>query len=264
MSLRHFAALAAIFAGFTQQPVFAQDQPVFLRSICTKTQPGKGAEFEELLSRTALKAAQFNISQGKLARYVVSRNMYPGGSSAECDYISSFFYNGAPAENTTEVTSAAWANARVGMPYPAFLAKLNSIAHTVRTDVYIAVARTGASQLGDYLVLNRMKVQDPEAWGELEGKTWKPIQEARIKDGQLRAWGSYSKVLPSGSGEPYSAITADVYPSWDALWGQKPIMGYVQQAHPTMSGEEFNEKTSKAREIVSREVFKIVQAEGTR
>jgi hypothetical protein len=264
MSLRHFAALAAVFAGLMQQPAFAQDQPIFLRSICTKTQPGKGTEFEELLSRTALKAAQYNISQGKLARYIVLRNMYPGGSSAECDYISSFLYAGAPAENTTEVTTAAWANARVGMPYPAFLARLNSIAHTVRVEIYGAVARTGVSQLGDYVVLNRMQVQDQEAWGELESKIWKPIQDARIKVGQLRAWGSYAKVLPSGSGEPYSAMTADIYPSWEALWNQKPITGYVQQAHPTMSEQEFNDKTSKAREIVSREVFKIVQAEGTR
>jgi len=51
---------------------------------------------EDLLSKNALKASQYNISQGELARYVVLRNVYPGGSSAECDYISSFFYGGPP------------------------------------------------------------------------------------------------------------------------------------------------------------------------
>src|SRR5204863_5552757 len=119
---------------------------------------------------------------------------YPGGSSAECDYLSSFFYSGFPPETTFEITSAAWAAAKVGMTYESFLAKLNSIARTVRVEMYVATARTGASHAGDYIAINRMKVHDSEAWNELETKIWKPIQEARVKDGQLRAWSSYELI----------------------------------------------------------------------
>jgi len=263
MSLRHLTFLAALFAGLTLQPLFAQDQPIFLRSICTKAQPGKGPELEDLLSKNALKASQYNISQGELARYVVLRNVYPGGSSAECDYISSFFYGGPPPETTTEGSSAAWVAAKVGMTYPAFLTRLNSIAHTVRIDLYVAQARAGSSQVGDYVMLNRMQVHDSAAWSELETKIWKPIQEARIKDSQMRAWSSYERIIPSGTGEPYSALTADIFASWDAIWKQKSILEYARQAHPNMSEQEFGEKTSKARDLVSREVFKIILAAGS-
>ena len=120
-----------------------------------------------------------------------------------------------------------------------------------------------AAGVGDYIAINRMKVHDSEAWNELETKIWKPIQEARVKDGQLRAWSSYELILPSGTGQPYSALTADVFPSWDAMWKQKPLDGYVNKAHPHMSQQEFGEKTSKARDLVSREVFKVIVAAGS-
>lgn len=257
------SSLAVLFVGLTLQPLCGQDGPIFLRSICTKVQPGKGPELEDLLSKNAIKASEYNIKQGKLLRYVVLRNVYPGGTSAECDYISSFFYSGPPPETNTESTTAAWAAAKTGLTYPGFLAKLNTIGHTVRIDVYVSIARTGSAQVGDYVSLNHMQVHDNAAWSELESKIWKPIQQARIKDNQMRAWGSYVRVLPSGSGLPYSAQTADIYPSWDVLWKQKSIFEYVKQAHPNMSNEEFSEKTSKARDLVSREIFKLVMAVGS-
>lgn len=260
MSLRNFTFSAALFAGLTIQLAPAQDQPIYLRSICTKAEPGKGPEIEELLGKNAIKVAQYNISQGRLARFVVLRNTYPAGSSAECDYISSFFYNGPPPESNQP---AEWAAAKVGMTYEAFLAKLRSLSHTVRVEIYVARARVGSSQVGDYVAINRMKVHDFAAWSELETKIWKPLQEARVKDGQLRAWSSYSRVLPSGDAQPYHAMTADIFPSWDVMWKQKPLGGYIKQAVPDMSREEFNSKTSKARDLVSKELFKIVMATGS-
>jgi hypothetical protein len=104
---------------------------------------------------------------------------------------------------------------------------------------------------------------DSNEWSEFETKIWKPIQEARIKDGQMRAWGSYLRLIPSGSGQPYSALTADIFPSWDTMWKQKPLVGYVKQAHPNMSDQEFSVKTTRARDLVSREIFKIILAAGS-
>jgi len=259
---RRFTFLAALCAGLLMQPVFGQSQPLFRRSICTKVQPGKGPELEELL-KAAVKVSQYNISQGKLARYAVLRNVYPGGTSADCDYISSFFYSGPPPESTHEATTASWAAAKVGMTYDGFLAKLNSIAHTVRVELHVAGARAGAAKVGDYVSVNQMKVSDSEAWSKLETEVWKPIQEARIKDGQMSAWGSYYLILPSGSGLPYTASTVDIYPSWDAIWNQKSLTGYVKQVHPDMSYEKFGEVTTKARDLVSRELFKMILAVGS-
>ena len=108
-----------------------------------------------------------------------------------------------------------------------------------------------------------MQVNDPSAWSDLEATIWKPIQEARMKDGQLRAWAAYLRLIPSGSREPYSALTVDIFPSWDVMWKQKALEPYVKQAHPNMTDQEFAEKTSKARDLVSREIFKIILAAGS-
>jgi hypothetical protein len=263
LKFRRFTFPAALCASLLMQPTFAQNQPTFRRSICTKVQPGKSQELEDLLSKAAFKVSQYNISQGKLARYAVMRNVYPAGSSAECDYISSFFYSGPPPDTTQEATSASWAAAKVGMTYEGFLAKLNSIGHTVRVELYASVARAGAAKVGDYVSLNQMKVPDADAWGKLETEIWKPIQEARIKDGQMDAWGTYYLIMPSGSGLPYQASTVDIYPSWEAIWNQKPLEGYVKQTHPDLSYEKFGEDTGKARDLVSRELFKIILAAGS-
>jgi hypothetical protein len=149
------------------------------------------------------------------------------------------------------------------MTYQEFLTKLNSISHTVHVEIYATRARAGESQVGDYLAVNRMKVHDMAAYVENETKIWKPIQEARIKDGQMRGWASSVRVLPSGSGQPYSATTADIYSSWDAMWKQKPIGEYLKQVHPNLSPKEFGEKTSQTRDLVSRELFKMILATGS-
>ena len=61
--------------------------------------------------------------------------------------------------------------------------------------LFLSEARAGVAEVGDYVSVNQMKKSDSEAWSKLETEVWKPIQEARIKDGQMSAWGSCQLVL---------------------------------------------------------------------
>jgi hypothetical protein len=111
---------------------------------------------------------------------------------------------------------------------------------------------------GGYFHVNRIKIKNMQAWLKLENEIWKPIQEARVAEGQLTAWASYTLVPPSGSAQQFDAATVDAFPSGEAQGTQKPLSGYVQKAHPDMTSAQFSDASSAARDLLLREVCKVV------
>jgi hypothetical protein len=251
--------LAGLFACQLTIPAAAQTKPVYLRSTCVKVNPGAGSEYEKLHAATLHKLAQYRIKEGAVLRYALSRAVMPTGEQAECDYLYSFTYSGFPPETTPESTAKNMKAAGVAMPYDAFLAKSQSLAKTVAIRIFLLRATAGTmGGAGGYFHVNRMKIKNMQAWLKLENETWKPVQEARVAEGQLTAWASYTLVLPGGSAQPFDAATVDAFPSWEAQGTQKPVNGYVQKAHPGMTAAQFNEAGAAARDLLLREVYKVV------
>lgn len=250
--------LAAAAACMLPAPAAAQPKPVYLRSTCIKVNPGAGPEFEKLQSETILKLAQYRIKQGAALRYGLSRAVLPGGEQSECDYLMSFTYSGFPPELSPATTASNMKAAGVAMAYDAYVAKSRSLGKTVATRIFMVRASAGTIGAGGYFHVNRIKVKNAQAWLKLETELWKPVQEARVADGQLSAWVSYSLVLPSGSAQPFDAATVDAFPSWEAQATQKPLRDYVAKAHPNMTQAQFNEAGAGARDLLIREVFKVV------
>jgi len=236
----------------------AQDKPVFLRSSCVKVNPGAGSEYEKLHSETYLKLAQYRIKQGAMLRYGLSRAVLPAGEQTECDYLISYSYPGFPPELTPENTAKNLKAAGVAMTYDAFVAKSRSLSKTVATRIFRVRASAGVVGAGSYIHVNRMKIKDMQAWLKLETEIWKPIMEARIADSQLAGWASYTLALPGGSAQSFDAATLNAYPSWDSMGSQKPLAGYLQKVHPGMTSAQFNEAGASARDLLLREVFKVV------
>ena len=193
-----------------------------------------------------------------MLRYALSRAVVPAGEHAECDYLVSFTYPGFPPELTVESTAKNMKAAGVAMPYAAYAAKNRSLSKQVTTRILRVTESAGSLQAGSYFHVNRMKVKNMQAWMKLESEMWKPVQEARVADGQLSAWVSYVLVLPSGSSQPFHAVTVDGFPSWEAQGTQKPLSEYVKKAHPNMTAQQFNEAGAQARDLITREVFKVV------
>jgi hypothetical protein len=250
--------LAGGFACLLASPAAAQSKPVYLRSTCVKANAGAGAEYEKLHSEAFLKLAQYRIKQGAMLRYALSRAVLPAGEQSECDYLISYSYPGFPPELTPEITAKNLKAAGVAMTYDALQAKSRSLVKQVATRIFLVRASVGTVGAGSYFHVNRIKVKDMQAWLKLENEIWKPIMEARIADGQLSGWTSYSLVLPGGSAQPFNAATVDAFPSWDSMGSQKPLAGYVQKVHPGMTSAQFNEAGNSARDLLLREVFKVV------
>jgi len=234
----------------------AQQPRVYLRTICTKVTPGAGREYEKAMEAIT-KMNQHRIKQSKLLRYVFASNAMLGEQST-CDYLAAYVYNGPPPEATIETTTADMAAAGAGS-YDAFLAKTRALgSKRVNTEIYIALATIGETKAGNYFSLNQMKVRDFAEWNKLETEVWKPIMEERIKGGNLAAWRSYNRVMPSGANHPYNAVTVDVHPAWADIFKPAGVAAAFKKVHPNMSTDEFNNRTEKAREIVNREVYRVL------
>ena len=103
-----------------------------------------------------------------------------------------------------------------------------------------------------------MKIKNAQAWRKLETEIWKPLQEARVADGQMNGWASYELMLPAGSAQVFDAATVDGFANWDAQGQQKPLMDYFKKVHPNMTQEQFSAASTAARDLLLREVFKVV------
>jgi len=182
--------LAGLAACMLQTPAAAQPKPVFLRSTCVKANPGAGPEFEKLHADTIHKLAQYRIKQGAMLRYALSRAVLPSGEQAECDYMVSFSYSGFPAEITPESTAKNMKAAGVAMAFDAYAAKNRSLARPIATRLFLLRAEAGAISAGNYIHINRKKINNQQQWLKLETEIWKPLQEARVAGGQLSGWAS--------------------------------------------------------------------------
>ncbi|MEP7363210.1 MAG: hypothetical protein ABI972_08140 [Acidobacteriota bacterium] len=177
--------LACIAACLLQTPVAAQTKPVYLRSTCYKVNAGAGPEFEKLQADTIQKLAQYRIKEGAVLRYALSRAVLPGGEQSECDYLMSFTYPGFPAELVPANTAKYLKAGGAAISYDAYVAKSRSLAKTVATRIFVVRANAGTVPAGAYFHVNRMKIKNMQEWLKLEREIWKPVQEARIADGQM-------------------------------------------------------------------------------
>ena len=112
-----------------------------------------------------------------------------------------------------------------------------------------------------YLQVDYMKVEPgkvPE-YLSLEQDLWKPIHQARVKDGTLKAWSLYGVQFPSGTDEKYNFVTLNVFDQFQGL--EAPLSGFeelVAKAHPDTKISDFSNRTNSARRLVRSEVWSLI------
>ena len=263
MSIPRFLAIVLGYftlSALTLFPASAQETtPNFTRTMCVKLKTSDPIAYERMVTDVIDKVGPVGLRKGMFSAIILARAVYPGGRDGMCDYIVVWNYAGPPPEMTAQRSEALFQEAGVGS-FGGFMQKLGAVSEIIRADLWQIVAAAGTSQKGDYFRLNRMKIKPgmDAKWTDLETKSWAPVMAARVADGELRGWVSYRHILPSGNEQPYSAATVDVFPSWDKMWRQKPISGYVAKAHPDMNTQSFMSKTNEAREMALIEAYQIV------
>jgi len=109
-----------------------------------------------------------------------------------------------------------------------------------------------------YILVNRMKVKNgmDNAYLEAEGTYSKPLQEAKIEDGQMVHW-SVWQAWPYKEGQVrYS--TVDGYSSIEQMTGGGEDL--LEKVHPGMSWAEWTEKVGSNRIQTSIELWELVDS----
>src|SRR5262249_21650048 len=91
-----------------------------------------------------------------------------------------------------------------------------------------ALAQSPQGTLPRYAQVDYMKTlpgKEPE-YIRLERETWKPLHQARVKNGQLRSWAFFSVRFPSGMDEKYDFVTINTFDRFDQL--EEPFANFAR------------------------------------
>jgi hypothetical protein len=98
-------------------------------------------------------------------------------------------------------------------------------------------------------------MDDYLAW---EKKVWKPLAEAMAKDGVRTGWSLNTRVLPSGSEQPYQAVTVDVFPTWESIYKDDPqFVDRWHKVHPDMELGTTFERYEKLRTLAVSQLYVV-------
>jgi hypothetical protein len=257
--MRRVACYSLLIGIALSQGAFAQDQPSGFHSVaCLKLQPGKAREFREFTAAHTRKVMQAAADTGDFSGWYLVRSVFPVGTEARCDYYSVITYKGVPLPPLGgERFEAALKKSGVAMTAADYLAKRNTLATLVSSEMWRTAIQIAAPEKGDFMYMNSMKVHNMNDWMGVEQKVWKPMAELWVKDGSMRAWMVNRAVLPSGTDLKYQAMTVDVFPSWESVFKPRSVSEIFKKIHPNLNMEETFERISKSRDLARRELLTI-------
>jgi len=257
---RLFASVALVAAFSAALP--AQQAPTGYHTVaCLKVKPESNTEFRKWAAEDLHKYAQSRVDAGAISQWFILRSVLPSGQSAECDYLTVSMYPGIPPQPLgLEELDAALKKAGMSMSAQQYVDRRNSLTTLVSNNMYQNQSYVGAFKKGDYFVVNYMKVSgdnmdDYLAW---EKKVWKPLAEAMAKDGVRTGWSLNTRVLPSGSEQPYQAVTVDVFPSWESIYKDDPqFVDRWHKVHPDMELGTTFERYEKLRTLAVSQLYVV-------
>ena len=125
-------------------------------------------------------------------------------------------------------------------------AALTGVDRAVAQDVVVTV---------DYM---KVASGQDDAYLQVEQKLWKPIHEARIKDGKALGWYLYRVAYPSGTLVDHNYVTVAVYSTFEATENPYPNELFAKII-PAAGMAEFTKKTSASRELVRSELWRGIR-----
>jgi hypothetical protein len=222
--------------------------------------PGKGPEFEQFMLDVGHKLSQARVDAKSIAGMTLSRAVTPMGDDARCTYLLAYFSEGAPPEPPDrELLAARLKKIGSNMTAADYISRRDSLSKLVTHERFVRYAGFGQTNKGDYWQVNFMKPLPGKMrdFYEFERKTWMPLaQEAAERGHPRKAWSGYHMLYPSGSGQPYSGVTVDVFRDWASVWKPQNFSeDVVKKVVPGQSIEALFKPLSELRDLVRRDLF---------
>jgi len=250
---------SALSVGLLASGLLAQTQPSgFFSTACIKVNAGKGSEYRQFVSDYSHKMMQVRMEAGDIAGWTLLRSVIPAGEDARCDYVSITNFKAAPPPPPgPEGVERALQKAGLKLTAAEFFAKRDALTRLVATEMWRSQIRVAASEKGDYLYVNFMKVHKMNDYVKFEREVWKALAEAWVKDGAMRGWSFSTAFLPGGTERQYAAASVDIFPSWEAVFKPLPFAETFKQVHPGKQQNETMSELVKLRDLARRELYVV-------
>lgn len=228
-----------------------------------KVPPANKDEFLKL-AKAWKKIVAYKKKMGLQDDWSFARVVSPAGASTEYDYVTRHVFVGdAQLANYLEKPFLPdnW-QSLLTVEEISLVLRANEIRTYVKGEVWSGIDETVAPDISKstVAVFNYFKVAEGKTRADhikAETDIWKPVHNARVKDGSLKGWVLLGLDLPFGSAQPYDLATIDVYAdmkSFLAPWTDE----YFKKVHPGKDVDALIKQTREASTLVKGEVRQIL------
>ena len=236
------ALLTGVFLlSYTSSSLTAQeDVTTYFVVDYMKVKPENQAQYVQL-EKAWKKIHEARIKAGNLKGWYFDQVVSPAGTNQEYNFITVNSYAGEKmlaGHYENAMVPSNWQEL-VSFQEAQLMQRTGELRDIVKTEVYAGVDGAWADDRSDARVMvfnffkNREGVSNADH-AKMESELWKPVHEARIKDGKMKGWGLYNLVLPRAytTMTPYHSATIDLYEDMEQLLAPPALQDYFEKVHP--------------------------------
>ncbi|HMQ48426.1 MAG TPA: hypothetical protein PKA00_13515 [Saprospiraceae bacterium] len=256
--------LLAVLCCLSNHFLSAQDTQGYYTFDYMKVAPGMHEEYLKL-EKAWKKIHQANIKEGKYMAWELTRVEYPCGDNEEYNYVTRTNFRGEKqlANYLGNWTMPANLESLLSKEELALVERSSEIRTWVKSEVWFHEDMTVGKDINNEKIVVFNYFNFPESGSRtdhfrVEREIWKPVHEARIKDGKMIGWVMVGKTLPSGSAQPYFDATVDLYADWEQFLSLSNPIPYFEKIH---AGKDFNQlfdETDAACDLLRQEVRMVL------
>lgn len=230
-------------------------------------QPGRHDEYRKL-EMVWKKIHEANIKAGKYGFWELTQVAYPTGADEPYNYVTRINFRGEKQlADYIENWSMPDLNTLLTAEERALVDRTNEIRTRVKSEIWAHTDLTVAEDVNTarVLVFNYFDIPEGASAGDhlrVEREIWKPVHEARHKDGKMKGWVLIDKLLPYGSADAYQHATVDLYTGIEQLLNQQNPIPYFEKVHAGKDIEKLLAETDAAGDLIRAEVRFVLDETG--
>ena len=266
-SIQKTVIAVLLFTFIFGQNLHAQDESptVYLEINKIKKQ---NDDFMPMMNELVTPFIQERIKNGTQLMAVVFRVQFPTSSDATYDYVVMDVYDDFDDlhlgdKRFMETANGAFPFAdipKMTKRYETAQKNMGSEVFVIQDEAFPGSGGAPNSGAAKFVQVNHMKVSEANmgAYAKMESEVFKPIHQARGKEGTMWDWTLAQRIMPFGSEWDNTFLTFDVFSEWgDIAGGNMDAM--MAKVHPGKDADAIWKKMTDLREVRRSETWEIVK-----
>jgi hypothetical protein len=224
---------------------------------CIKVLPGHAGGYQHMILETVAEAMRGSVGKNQLHSWVFARSVIPAGEEARCDFLLLDAYEGFPSRPIDPYLEKAGGI----MATDGWQTRAATQSKLVSVELWQDLDKTGTVEAGSYLRVNQIKnpAGEFDSWARMQTEIWKPVHEARIRDGDFQGWLASRVIMPSGADWPNPARTISVFANWKSLSRPARYRELIPVVHPGKNPDEILSRIASLQQILRTELFEVIE-----